>query len=170
MADAKNEYHLYIHADEVFGGTSNVVAGSAAAPSAGTGTTSDGAGKTAQGAAKAIKGLVSFSTAAAFADNIISYELSQVNLRTGAAEYEQRLQFRYSTAKKLYGIGAATVGGAIMGGPVGAVVGFLGSTVSTLISYAQRANILRTQENLENISIGMASQRAGVPGRRGEHQ
>lgn len=170
MADMKNEYHLYIHADDV-GEENQVVAGSATAQSSGTGTNgTDGAGKTAQGAAKAVKGLISFSTAAAFADNIISYELSQVNLRTGAAEYEQKLQFGYSTAKKLYGIGAATVGGAIMGGPVGAVVGFLGSTVSTMISYAQRANTLRTQENLENISIGMASQRAGVSGRRGEHQ
>lgn len=99
MADTKYEYHLYIHADDV-GEENQVVAGSATAQSSGTGTSgTDGAGKTAQGAAKAVKGLISFSTAAAFADNIISYELSQVNLRTGAAEYEQKLQFGYSTAK-----------------------------------------------------------------------
>ena len=125
--------------------------------------------KTEQGALKAAKGLVSFSAAAALADNLISYEISQVELQTGAREYEQKLQFAYSTTKKVIGIVAATAIGA-KAGPIGAIAGFIGSTFYTMLGYAQNARTIRTTQNLEDISLGMASIRAGVSGRRSPNQ
>lgn len=132
-------------------------------------TQSDGE-KQAAGAASAVKGLVSYGAIRAFADNLISYEISQVELRTGAREYEQRLRFGYEVGNKVLNVGIATVAGAMTGGAIGAVVGFLGSTFYTALGYMQNANTLRTQQNLEDISIGMANIRAGVSGRRGANQ
>lgn len=126
--------------------------------------------KRAEGAEKAVKGMVSFASVRAFANNLISYDISQVSLRTGAEEYEQRLQFAYDTANKALDIGMATAIGASTGGIIGAAVGFIGSTMYTLIGYAQKANTIRTKQNLEDISLGMASIRAGVSGRRGATQ
>lgn len=132
-------------------------------------TQSDGE-KQAAGAASAVKGLVSFSAVRAFANNLISYEISQVELRTGAREYEQRLRFGYEMGNKVLNVGMATVAGAMAGGAIGAAVAFLGSTFYTALGYMQNANTLRTQQNLEDISIGMANIRAGVSGRRGANQ
>lgn len=126
--------------------------------------------KRAEGAMKAMQGMVSYASVRAFANNLISYEISQVELRTGAREYEQKLRFGYETANKLLNIGTATVMGASMGGAIGAVVGFLGSTFYTALGYMQNANTLRTQQNLENVSIGMANVRAGTAGRRSPNQ
>ena len=126
--------------------------------------------KQAAGAERAVKGLVSFSAVRAFANNLISYEISQVSLRTGATEYEQKLRFAYSTANQLLNIGMATAAGAATGGPVGAVAAFIGSTMYTVIGYMQNANTIQTKQNLEDISISMANLRAGVSGRRSARQ
>lgn len=115
------------------------------------------------------KGLVSYKAVSAFVNNLISHEISMVSLRTGAVEYEEKLRFAHQTVNKLVGIGVATAIGAT-GGPIGALVGFIGSTMYTAIGYAQNMDRLRAQESLENISIGMAATRAGISGRRGVNQ
>ncbi len=126
--------------------------------------------KRAEGAMKAMRGMVSYASIRAFASNLISYEISQVELRTGAREYEQKLRFGYEAANKLLNIATATGVGFKTGGAIGAAIGFLGSTFYTALGYMQNANTLRTQQNLEDISIGMANIRAGVSGRRGANQ
>ena len=126
--------------------------------------------KRAEGAEKALKGMVSYAAVRAFADNLISYEISQVELRTGAREYEQKLRFYYDVGNKVLNIGTAAVVGFMSGGVIGAAVGLLGSTFYTALGYMQNANTLRTQQNLEDISIDMANLRAGVSGRRGARQ
>lgn len=163
---SNNTYHIYVHGDGennpsvVSGGGGNV-----------TGTEqAQQPSKTEQGAVNAVKGMVSFAAVRGFANNLISYEISQVSLRTGAREYEQKLQFAQQVGNQVLNIGLATAGGFAAGGAVGALVGFLGSTIYTAISYAQNANTIETKQNLENISIGMASVRAGVSGRRGATQ
>ena len=163
MAD--NEYRIVIQLPSD-GAESRVMSGGngAAAP---VKTDSE---KRTEGAAKALKGMVSFSAVRAFANNLISYEISQVELRTGAREYEQKLQFGYQVANQGINILAATAMGFATGNIAGAVVGFLGSTLYTAIGYAQNYNTIRTQENLENVSIGLANLRAGVSGRRGRTQ
>lgn len=163
MAD--NEYKIVIQLpDEDTSG--NVVSGGGG----GKRSTQTAEEKQAAGAANAVKGLVSFSAVRAFANNLISYEISQVELRTGAREYEQKLRFGYEVTNKVMNIGMATVAGAMTGGVIGAAVGFIGSTFYTALGYMQNANTLRTQQNLEDVSIGMANLRAGVSGRRSPNQ
>ena len=114
--------------------------------------------------------MVSFAAVRTFADRLISYEISQVSLRTGAREYEQKLQFGYDLLNKGLNVGMATAAGFAAGGVVGAGVALIGSTIYSLIGYAQNANTIATNKSLEDISIGMASERAGVSGRRGATQ
>lgn len=126
--------------------------------------------KKAAGAESALKSMVSFAAVRTFADRLISYEISQVSLRTGAREYEQKLQFGYDLLNKGLNVGMATAAGVAAGGVVGAGVALIGSTIYSLIGYAQNANTIATNKSLEDISIGMASERAGVSGRRGATQ
>lgn len=107
------------------------------------------------------------------AESAISYELSTVNLRTGAAEYSQKLQFAYNEGSQaLSAVGSIAMGAAV-GGFVGAAVAAVGvgiSYVMKFIGWAQNAARLETEQNLESISIGFASTRAGVSGRRSNNQ
>lgn len=122
---------------------------------------------------KASKKLVSFAAATSTADKIISYNISQVSLRTGATEYEQRLNAAYSLGKQIVGAGAALASGAFMGGPVGftiAAIGVVSSGINQIISYEQRKQTLLSEQSLENISIGMQNARAGIAGRRSKDQ
>ena len=123
-----------------------------------------------QGAERTMKKMISYATGRALASNIISYEISQVSLRTGAKEYEQKLRFGYEIGGKGLNVLQATYAGAKLGGGFGAIVGLLGSTVYTAVGYLQSSNTLRTQQNLEDISINFANLRAGVSGRRGSRQ
>lgn len=161
-----NEYHIYVHGE---GGESTSVVSGGGGSVTGTEQTVQPS-KTEQGAVKALKGMVSFAAVRGFANTLISYEISQVSLRTGAREYEQKLQFGYDLLNKGLNVGMATAAGFAAGGAIGAGVALIGSTIYTIIGYAQNANTIRTQQTLEDISIGMASERAGVSGRRGATQ
>ena len=123
--------------------------------------------KSAESAKRAAQRIVSGTTAMAIADKLVSYEISTVSLRTGAREYEQKLQFGYSTFKQTIAplaIGAAT------GGLPGAIIGGLFGLSMQAISWSQNAQTIRYNQSLENISIGMANVRAGVTGSRSDRQ
>lgn len=146
--------------------------------SADSGATSSGGGSgdgalTAKQAIGAAKAAVSTYGIKQIADSYISYNLSIVNLRTGASEFQQRLQFAYSEGSQLASsIGAIAMGG-VVGGAPGAAAAAIGVTVSYLtkfIGWAQNERTIQMQQNLEGISIGMANIRAGVSGRRGANQ
>ena len=168
MADSR-EYHIIVHFDGAEDKKSAV---------AGTGTGSTGT-DTASGSGgsdklvNAAKQMVSFAAVKSTADQLINYEISQVALETGATEYEQRLSYSYNVASQVVGAGASLVIGAATGGPVGfalAAVGIVTSGVQKLIGIAQKQRQLNTEQSLENISIGMATVRAGVTGRRSANQ
>lgn len=160
--DSYNHTHLLIVRLEGFEEDTGVVAGS---KTSGSKSLSYGE-KSAKSFQKAAMGLVSYATLAATADKLISYELSQVELRTGAREYEQKLQFGYSVAKKSVGALTSIGLGAAVGGLPGAVVGLVASGVNMAIDFMQKQNTIKTKENLEDVSIGMANIRAGTAGRR----
>lgn len=120
-------------------------------------------------AKRLVKRIVSYKTAEHFVDRAVSYGISTITLRTGAREYEERLNFVYSEGKHLVDSGAAIVTGAKVGGPMGAAVAAVGvalSYINKAIGWAQNANRLRIQQAREDISIRMASVRAGSLGRR----
>ena len=123
--------------------------------------------KNAESAQAATKKIVSVSTAMAVADNLISYEISTVSLRTGAKEYEQKLQLGYSIVKQT---AVPIVMGAMAGGLAGAAIGVAFGVAMQAISWAQNAQTIEYKRQIENISIGMARVRAGVTGSRSNRQ
>ena len=169
MAES-NEYHIYLHLGEFT--ESSAMAGTTG--STGTDNSAVSAGDaSAAKVASAAKKLVSFAAVASTADKLISYNISQVSLRTGATEYEQRMNAAYSVGKEVVGAGAALAAGAIFGGPAGlgvALIGVVASGINKVINLEMNRETLRTQQNLENISIGMENMRAGVAGRRAREQ
>lgn len=144
---------------------------SGASSSGGTGS-GDGA-LTVKDAVRAAKTVVAYTGIKQIANSVISYEVSTVNLRTGAAEYQQKVQFAYNEgAQALSSVGSILMGG-IMGGPVGAGIAAAGVGLSYLmkfIGWGQNAQRLETEQNLESISLNFASIRAGVSGRRSNSQ
>ncbi len=107
------------------------------------------------------------------ANNLVSYEISQVSLETGATEYEQRLETVHSIVQSVGGAGVALVSGAIEGGPVGfaaALAGVAFAGINKIIGIEQRRQTLAASQALEDVSIGMARVRAGIGGRRGNNQ
>lgn len=83
---------------------------------------------------KGLKGLVSYSAVSSTADNLITYEINQVELRTGAREMEQRMQTVYNFGKKALnttvalGIGLATGNFPLVA--IGAVTSVFNSAIS----------------------------------------
>lgn len=122
------------------------------------------------GALKAAQNLVSFATVAASADKIITTAISQVNMRTGAAEYEQRLDTAYSAGKQIIGAGAALAIGAATGTLPVVALGMVMSSINKALSISQKASQLNMEHSLEDISIGMQNVRAGTSGRRSSTQ
>lgn len=169
MAEA-NEYHIYLHLGELT--ESSAMAGTTGSVGSDNSAVNAGDASAAK-VANAAKKLVSFAAVASTADKIISYNISQVSLRTGATEYEQRLNAAYSVGKDVVGAGMALVTGAAFGGPAGfavALIGVVASGINKIINLEQNRQTLRTQQSLENISIGMENMRAGVAGRRTREQ
>lgn len=119
------------------------------------------------------KKIMAYTGIKQIAESYITYNLSTVDLRTGASEYSQKLQFAYNEGSQaLSAVGSIAMGAAV-GGVVGAAVAAVGVGISYLmkfIGYAQNAQRLETEQNLESISIGFASTRAGVSGRRSNNQ
>ncbi len=122
-----------------------------------------------QGAAMAQTAMVAYPMGAVVADSLINYQINTVSLRTGNNEYEQRLQFGYSAAKKGIGMGAAALVGLATGNPM-VIGGVIAMGISKALNISQRINTLQMEENLENVSIGMANVRAGTAGRRSPNQ
>ncbi len=145
--------------------------GSGSSSSSGSGT-GDGA-LSASDVVGAAKKVVAYTGIKQIANSVISYEISTVNLRTGAAEYQQRLQFAYNEGSKALSSVGAIAMGAVVGGPAGAAVAAAGVALSYImkfIGWGQNAARLQTEQNLENISLGFASVRAGITGRRSNSQ
>ena len=162
---AGNDFHLYIHLGEA--GEGSAMAGGAKNKSD---SASSGSDSTAIGIKSAVKKIVSYATIKATADQVISGNLSMVELNTGSAEYEQRLQAGYNLGKQIWNAGEIFVLGGLAGGLPGAIAGLFISGVHMAISYSFRAATLAKEENLENVSIGLMNVRAGTAGRRSRDQ
>lgn len=119
---------------------------------------------------KGLKGLVSYSAASSTADNLITYEINQVELRTGAREMEQRMQTVYNFGKKALNTTVALGIGLATGNFPLVAIGAVTSVFNSAISIAQKQRTIDTQQTVENVSINMQNERAGVQGRRGTTQ
>lgn len=160
------EMHLYVHLGEL-SNDSAMAGGSGGRSKA---AQSEDGGGSAKNIQRAAKSLVSYGTVSATANKLISYQISQVSLQTGAAEYEQRLQTRYSVAKQVVDTGVSLGIGIATGTWPLVLAGILVSGVSKAIDISQKQNTLRTEKNLEDITISMQRVRAGTTGSRGGNQ
>lgn len=158
--------HLYIHINEL---SSESAMADGSGGKSKTEQTEDGSGN-AKNIQRAAKSLVSYATVSATANKLISYQINQVSLQTGAAEYEQRLQTQYSIAKQVVDTGVSLGIGIATGTWPLVLAGIFVSGISKAIDISQKQNTLRTEKNLEDISISMQRIRAGTAGRRGGNQ
>ena len=118
----------------------------------------------------AAKHLVSFATMKATADRIVSTAISEVSMRTGANEYEQRLDAGISAGESIIGAGSALAIGAATGTLPVVALGMVMSSINKALSISQKATQLNMAHSLEDISINMQNIRAGTSGRRSNNQ
>ncbi len=154
-------YHIYVHLDD--GDVTSPVAGDRKAESAFVKSYGE---RTEASFEKGLKGLVSFSAIKNTAQKIVTVQTSTINLRTGASEYEQRVQ--KVTDSVFEGIGTA---GALAVGAATGNLPLVAITVATslfdkLFGVIRRQIEINYKRNVEDVSIRMANVRAGAGGRR----
>lgn len=162
MADG---YHIYIHLGELTGESS--VAGEQGGGETKERETSSKADKTAQSAYRAVKRMVSYASVRSVADKLLSYQIEQVELKTGAVEYEQRLSSSYNIGKQVLDAGVSLGVGIATGTWPLVVIGMVTQGINKLIEIGQTYQRLAREESLEGVSIRMQTVRAGATGRRG---
>lgn len=119
-----------------------------------------------EGAKAYAKGLVAYHAVKSFATQVISHEVSLVELRTGSNELQRRANFINQLHQTGAGVIESTVTGALVGGLPGAVIGMATSAVKKLIDYAQRQETINLQKSIEDTTLGMNYVRAGARGYR----
>lgn len=126
--------------------------------------------KTASSLDRGIKGLVSFRAISSTARTLIAYKYNTVELRTGAAELEQRQSYIFDRVSEGITTGVAIGVGAATGNLPLVLIGLVSTGINKLIEIAQRTDILLQKQNIESVGIRMSNIRAGVGGRRGRDQ
>ncbi len=119
------------------------------------------------------KKVVAYSGIKMVAEKYVGHYISTVSLRTGAVEYEQRLQTVQSEVSQAVGSLASIGMGAAVGGVPGAAVAAVGvalSYASKFMDIANNARTLRLEGQLEGISQQMMRVRMGAGGSRNREQ
>lgn len=134
------------------------------------GETSAGASWGEKYAKSMAKRLVSYAAISSTVNQIANHAHSTINLRTGANEVSQRVNFVY---QKSFGLVNSAILGGIAGAPggplgiaVGAGVGALLNLGGQAIDYLKKNDIIQKEQELEDISRRMQMMRATASGRR----
>lgn len=109
---------------------------------------------------------VSFNAIKNTAHNIVNVQTGSVNLRTGASEYEQRVQRVTDTVFDGIGAAGTLVIGAATGNLPLAAISVVTTLFDKLFGAIQRQHEIDLKRSAENVSIRMANVRAGAGGRR----
>ena len=113
-------------------------------------------------AQSALKAIVAYNKfIAPFVDSAVERELGTIELRTGASELQQRVNFGRSIAKQVGGLATSVIAGYAVGNLPGAIIGGLISVATTAMNYSNRQNVLNLNRNLEDITISGRNIRAG---------
>ena len=104
---------------------------------------------------------VAYKTVAPYVKSFINFEISQVAIKTGRNEEQAKRQFVANSIEGVLDIAVGTVVAGLSGGPVAAVAVLGTSLIGAAVSYAQRSEQLRAEQNLENISLGLMRTRSG---------
>ncbi len=155
-------FHIYIHYEGEDG--ESPVAGESGGSSKSYGA------KTERSLEKGLKGLVSFGAVKSTAQNLVNLQTRTIELRTGASEFEQKLQLINDSIFQGIGAGGLIFAGAKTGNLPAVLIGLGASLVDKLFSIYARQREINIKQNLEDVSIRMSNIRAGVGGRRGREQ
>lgn len=158
---AEREYSITIEVDSISGNSNNPIAGDEKSPDSDLAKT---AGFLNKGQAKAFgKGVTAYHYAKSFVSQIISHEVSLVELRTGSRELQERANFMLNVGNKLSGTTETVILGAAAGSTL---TGLVVSGIHLAVSYQQAQNTINTQREVENVSLGLTHIRAGANGSR----
>lgn len=113
------------------------------------------------GRSSALEKVISYGVAKSFAQQILQHRVNTVELRTGSAELQQKISFAYQIGNQALSIIESVAVGAMVGNLPGAIMGAVAGVTHTLIGYAQNAQRIRWQGELENISNTLINVRAG---------
>lgn len=118
--------------------------------------------KNARALTKGIKGYASLSYAESFVDRVATHNINTVELRTGHAELQARMQFNYGLGKQGFDIVKNMVmAGSIFGG-AGVALGAVAGLADWGISIALRQSEINMRQEVENTSLFYARIRAGA--------
>ena len=107
------------------------------------------------------KAFVAYETLSDFAKQIASYQLSTISLREGRNELQERAQATYGLAMQGASIAKTMIGGAIVGGGLGAMVGMVAGLTTQAISIYQTGDRMMMQRAVENVGLNMMRIRSG---------
>ena len=96
-----------------------------------------------------------------FVKQILQHQVNTVELRTGAAELQEKISFAYQVGGQAISIIESVAIGAMIGNLPGALLGAGLSIGGTMLGYAQAADTIRLQGRLESIGNSMLNVRAG---------
>lgn len=141
----------------------------ATAPSTETPSETESGALSSEDVLKATKKVLAVTGIRQMASQVLNYGLSTVSIRTGAAEYEEQLNFAYSQGSKaVTGVTSIVMGAATLGAAgaamAAATVGF--SYLSQFLGYGLNQQKINLKQQVEDVSLAMSSTRIGVSGRR----
>lgn len=104
----------------------------------------------------------------------INYKANTVELRTGAKDLQQKVDFTMGIAEKGLSVIGAAVGGFFVGGAAGAAgaaaVTLLSQIIGTVQSISQAQRTIDLKQAIEDETIRMNALRAGTRGSRGRYE
>lgn len=140
----------------------NESGGGSSSPTAPDGTPKKPKGTKSEGVDPRKVAMASYGIAKQVGMSLWTHEVNMVELRTGNAEYQQRLQFQKDVISRGFNIVESIALGFAVGHGVGAIIGAATSIGMMGIQLAQNIDRIETSKSVENISIGLADVRAGA--------
>ena len=112
------------------------------------------------------KGIVAYNMVKPWVNQVMSHELSLVELRTGSREAQQKRQFAYDVGSKVVGLGMSIASGFAVGNVPGAVIAGVLNVGHQLVSLQQREETINLQRSIESQTLQRNYVRAGAGGSR----
>lgn len=110
---------------------------------------------------QAAEKIITYGMVKPFVKQILQHQVNTVELRTGAAELQEKISFAYQIGGQAISIIESVAIGAMIGNLPGALLGAGLSIGGTMLGYAQAADTIRLQGQLESIGNSMLNVRAG---------
>ena len=104
---------------------------------------------------------ISYKKVKPYIKRAMSYGISQINLRTGRAEEQQRWQMAMDIGSTAVSFVESAIMGATIGGPYGAAAAVGVQVLNEGINVALKMTTFNTRRDMENITLGLSHIRSG---------